>query len=237
MLKNKDASRNDKLLEAMFRVALEETIDRDMDALPGAEELNKMFPISDSANKKYRELINSNAHKDSRKLTSQRFMKVVASIIMVFILSTIALLSVEASRSFIFNTIINIQNDHVAFDFGDVWHIEGYESKIPIFHIDGFEYMGGRRHYTRNTFVYENILGEQIILQQHMGVSLRVLIDNEHREFTIKRIGNNDVHVFAATSIDYSHIIMWTQDDNVLNLVSNIELDFLINVVTNIISD
>jgi len=237
MSKNRSTDRNDKLLEAMFRVALEETIDRDMNALPNTEELNKIFPRSDAVDKKFRELVSSNAQKDSGKRISQGFVKVVASIIVMFILSAIALLSVEASRSFIFNTIINIQDDHVAFDFGDVLYNGEYDSNIPIFYIDGFEYIGGRRHYTRNTFIYENIFGEQIILQQHKGMSLRVLIDNEHREFTIKRVESNDVYIFAATSNDYSHIIMWAQGDNVLNLVSNMELEHLINIVVDIIYD
>jgi hypothetical protein len=73
MLKSKDLGNNEKLFDAILKVALEETIDREMESLPSSEELKKMFPRSAATDKRFMKIINA-ASKESKGKKAARIL-------------------------------------------------------------------------------------------------------------------------------------------------------------------
>ncbi|MCL1878019.1 MAG: hypothetical protein FWF80_04110 [Defluviitaleaceae bacterium] len=242
MPNNSDVERNEKLFDALLKVAFEESIDREMEALPSSGELNKMYPRSAAMNKRFNDIINPPNKESAIKRVTRIAGRIAAVFAMFFTISTIALMSVEASRVFIFNTIFNVQDDHVVFDFGDVWYIDDdmytvYRHEFDILQVAGFYYVSSHISYTRNTFVYENAYGNQLIFQQHMGTSLRIFMDNERREFTMQEFGGREFFVFTAESSDYFHTIMWVEGNDVMILSSTIDIDLLFDIAVNLTSE
>jgi len=236
MQKDENDKRNEKLLDAMFKVALEENIDREMENLPSLDELNQMFPKSAATDKRFKEIINPPTYESRRQKVRRLLARIAASLAIVFAISTVVLLTVEASRNFILNTIIRIQDDHMAFEFGDTPQDESIVGQaILVFLPAGFTYLSNNQLETRSTFIYGNEIGERIIVQKHHRLSLSAAADTENREYTEQQIGNQSVYIFEATENYYMHIVMWEDGDYVFNLISSIDLDILKGIVASFI--
>ncbi|MCL1884582.1 MAG: DUF4367 domain-containing protein [Defluviitaleaceae bacterium] len=226
-----DMERNEKLFDALLKVALEEVIDREMNALPSSEELNKMYPPSDAMKKRFDAILESANEESTIKRVTRIAGRVAAVFAIFFTVSTIVLMSVEASRVFILNTIINIYDDHVVFDFGAIGHTADNEDAIYEFVPTSFSYVSSQHLDTMSVFIFTNEEGERIILQRHIGTTLRIAVDNENREFQTAEIDGNELHIFEASSDTYSHVIMWSEGGYVFNMISSIDLDRLFGVV------
>jgi len=131
---------------------------------------------------------------------------------------------------------INMHNDHIAFDFGDVGQLRGQEQDMLDFVPDGFEYISSQRLDTLSVFVYANEAGDRILLQQHAGMSLGVAVDNQNRDFTVRQLGDYEIYIFESSGDDYPHIILWAEGDNVFNMISTIDLNRMLDIVDDFIS-
>ena len=236
MGKSKGSNRNEKLFEAVVKVAVEEALDHEIDSYPNENELNKMYPRSAALDKRVMRIINK-AAKDSRKKKSlPLFVRVAASFLVLVTVAGIILLSVEASRNFILNIIINIQDDHVVFDFGDLdralYGERASENFIPY----GFEYVSSQHMETQSIVVYMNEAGERIILQNLYSMDLSVAVDNVNREFTVRDISRHEMYVFESLSDELQNVVMWAVGEEVIIITSTVAIDFLIEIVESMVS-
>lgn len=231
MSNNTDLERNEKLFDALLKVAFEEVIDREMESLPSSEELNKMYPRSASINKRFNNIINPPIKESTAKRVSRIAFRGAASLAIFFTVGTIVLMSVEASRVFILNTIINIYDDHVVFDFGEIGQTTDNGDSLYEFVPTGFSYVTSQHLENVSIFIFTNEEGERLVFQRHFGTTLRIAVDNENRDFRIGEIDGNELYIFEAPSDGYSHVIMWDERAYVYKIISSVELCQLFDIV------
>jgi hypothetical protein len=231
---NEPKEMNDKLFDAILQVAAEQAEKNEYELQPTTEELNNLYPPSEVANKRIRSFIDKERRTIRRVKFMQRFAKTAAIFVVVLSICTTILMSVEASRNFILNTFVNIQEDHVAFDFrqeeqgrevDELGH--GY---IPY----GFELLSRNESDRAVLTVYVNSYGEQLIIQQSISTTIGVAIDNERREFSQVIIDGQNLFVFEAYDTEIHNVVMRQVGNDVFIAFSTTSMDNLILVVTNI---
>ncbi|MCL1844040.1 MAG: hypothetical protein FWF79_09520 [Defluviitaleaceae bacterium] len=108
MESNTNIKRNEKIFNSLFDIAADEAFKEEMDALPSCEELNNMYPRTKSLDKKVYAVINKELNALKRKRALRTLAKVAAVLCIIVVASAGALISIEASRNFILNFIIDI---------------------------------------------------------------------------------------------------------------------------------
>ena len=227
-MNNSSIKRNEKIFEALLSVAAAEVMEEEMAALPGLEKLNEMYVASETLDKKIKGIIKKESRTHRRKQGIKTFGRVAAILGLIFTVSTIALMSVEASRNFIINILFNMRNDHVVFDFGDdtTPRPNEYENNhnflnyLPV----GFYYLTSHATERSRTFVYINDAGQQITITQREATSVRVGMDTDYREFSVIYLGNQEVYFFEGDGEEYQHVMMWTDSNIVYTILTNIDI-------------
>lgn len=237
MASNQD--KTERIFNAMLKAAAEEATIQEMDELPSREELEKMHPRSEALDKRVAKIIGKHERMETRKKAARIFTRVAAAVGIFFTVGFAALMSVEASRVFILNTIISMQYNYVRFDFTDSEKdlqspdlanlLEGF---LPV----GFEYEGSFHLETTTIYRYSNEAGVRLIFQQHMGATWSVMVVELNREFFIIDEESHKIYVFDSNVDGYENVIMWADDNYVFNIISDVDIDTLVNIARNMIA-
>lgn len=226
MSNNQKIDWNEKLFDAMLGVAIEEAVLQEMDALPSREELDAMYPATTAFDKKIKSIIAKEERDYKRKQMQKTLIKIVACIGIFIIIGTVVLMSVDASRIYILNAIISMQEDHLAFDFVYNEHSQLIEADILI---DGFEYIGSQTYDNMLTIsMYVNADGRNITIQRHEGANLRAAIDTDYREYSTIRINYHEIFLFEAEGNAENNVLMWEQRNAVIQIISNADIETII---------
>jgi len=235
-------SSNEKMLDAILKVAAEEALKEEMAALPSLDELNKMYQSSGTLEKKIQGIISKEKSKYKRKRFFRKLGKlgklgkIVAIFIAVLSISAVALISVEASRNFIINTFTNTHNDHVAFEFGE--NSESFNANvITLGYIpDGFEVESHQDFTTFGIITLLNQEGAEITIHRSYADSIGVAFDNENRDHSIINVDGRNIHIFEAHEPGYLNMLMWQHDIDVITIYSDIDIVVLLRIAENISS-
>jgi hypothetical protein len=219
---------NERLFEAMLEVAVEEAVIQEMAALPSRKELDILYPYSAEFDNKIRRIINQEKKSYKRRQVARVFMKVVTYISIVFIVGTVVLMSVEASRTIILNAVISMQQDHISFEFAEDNPIQNSTEQLLL---DGYDYTGTQIIGDLTISIYVNTVGEQIMIHQHEGSSLHVAIDTDYREFLPITINEKAAFIFESTDDGERHVVMWEQGNIVFQTFSNVAVEELLKFV------
>ncbi len=103
----KDNNKDEKIFDLFLKVASEEAFIQEINSIPSCEELNKQYKPSFKINKKINNKIFYYNLKEKAKKLVKTFSKIVASLIIGFVLTTIILFNVEIFRNFIIKKTIN----------------------------------------------------------------------------------------------------------------------------------
>lgn len=233
---NRRSNSNEKILDALLKIAAEDVAEEEVAALPSPEELNNMHYPSDSLEKRVRAMITKDEKTKKRKKVMRGFVKAAAVFGLMFTVSAVALMAVEGSRIFIINTFINIQDDHMVFDFHN--EVEAGAGNIDDhfeFAIYGFEYVTSQAFENSTMTIFVNPAGQQIIITRDAGTSLRAAVDTDYRTFSQIIIGNREAYFFESDTPNYHHVIMWTDSDVVYQVLSDVEIGHFLRLAESLI--
>lgn len=227
MTNNDDIGRNEKLFEAMLKIAAEEAMKEEAELLPSQDELNKMYPPTDTLNRRVHGIINRARRIEKRKVMLRNFGKVAAVFGILFTLSTAILMTVEASRNFILNTFINIQDDYVAFEFGIETQDKSAYGFVLGYMPEGFELLNRQSVGGISFEFFANAIGEEILIQQNLASDVTVAIDNEVREFSNITIGEHELFIFESFDPQDQNVVMLQVGNDVFSIFSHLGIDEL----------
>ena len=225
---------NDEIFEALLKSAAQEAMKREMEAMPSCEELNKLYTPSDDLNKRVAKIIDSHERRYKNKRMIKSFMKIAASFAILLTISTIALMSVEASRIFILNTFINIRNDHVAFEFGQNGSSIGTNNIVAGYIPSGFELTNIYALETIAMLIYSNEHGEQIIIGHFTADSISLGVDNENRKFSIVYLNDQEAYLFEALDVQDKNILVWYHGNDLFTITSTISVEEIFRIAENV---
>ena len=236
MQNNKDTKLNEELFDALLKVAAKEAFREEMEALPNSEELRKMYPRSGSIDRKMNALINRESKILKRKKFLRTFTRGVSGFVISIVVATLILMTVEASRNYILNLLIDVRTDHVAFDIGQESVGNGSDEVILAYMPDGFVLISRQELDALVTYVFVDDKDRQIIIQQHtIAGNFFLGVDHEHMNFITILLDEQEVHLFEAEDDHDHNVIVWTHENNSFSLSANIDLDELLHIVRKLI--
>ena len=238
MSNNTFPEREEKMFDAILKVAASESLAKQLDSLPSKEELESMNLCSNDFNKRMIGIISRAENAQKRKRMAKWTYKAAAIFGLIFTVSTITLMSVEASRVFILNTFFAVtHDDHVVFGFGEVTQQPEIEVVYGIAMPSNFNLINAQRMANISIFVFSNDLGEIVTIQQSIGVGLGAFVDNEQRKFITLNIRGQEVHLFEATDNEYHNVAVWSSGNDVLQVIVQFEAERLLLLVETIIEN
>lgn len=224
---------DDKLFDALLKIAVEEALEQEMEEMPSCEELNKQYKPSPSLNKKIRKKISQHRFKEKASSWKKAAVKIAACSAIVMVFSSVVLLSVEASRNYIFNAVIKWQEDYFS-----IQHIENNISDIKIFEPTylpkGFIEVSSNIMGDIIKITYENENGIKITFKQSPSQSTHILADHENKKYAVIKINGKEAYLFSATEDDKNNAVLWESDGIIFIIISEIESAELILIAESV---
>ncbi|MCL2199171.1 MAG: DUF4367 domain-containing protein [Defluviitaleaceae bacterium] len=228
--------RNKKVFDALFNIAAEEALKEEMDALPSCEELNEIYPRTKSLDKKVYDAINREKRIAKRKKTINTFTKIAAGFCIIAMLCMGALMSVEASRNFILNFLIDMRGDYIVFDFGVEERSHSSVGEIVLnYKPEGFELINTHTQDTLRIYVFMDDADQNIIIQRFIGTNFTMGVDYEYMEFSEVLINGEPAKLFISSDGHIENKIMWIVGEDVITIITCLDVVTLIKIAENLI--
>ena len=220
--------------DAMLHMAARESVYRQLNAIPPKKELEKLYTVSDAHQKKINRIIKNENIADKLIKFNRQFSKVAVILLVAVTVTFTPLISAQAVRESIVQTIIEWKEEFASIFFksentpaviNDVkigYMVEGFEEQDEAIKSD-YEY--------RNHFVLEDMYINVNIFMEDKNFATHT--DNEYSNYYIISIeGNDGIWVcregFSALVI-YDNGLIYSIDGNIdigelINIYKNIEI-------------
>ncbi|MDW2797275.1 DUF4367 domain-containing protein [Clostridium boliviensis] len=224
-------NRNKELFDSLLKAAISDALRDEMDALPSNKELNEEFPTSVELDKRIEKLISKHKMKSKIRSFIKSNHKTAACFIVIIVLSSATLLSVEATRNVILNAFVN--------QFGKYTQIQYEDSKDdeqqmdifrPSYLPEGYKKISEELYGNSALLVYSDESETEIVLKQRKAEDGTALIDNENTNYTEVDISGNTAYLFKTVKDDNYNVLLWKSRDVVFELTSKINSDELIRI-------
>jgi len=231
---DKISEMRDDMFEAMLKVAAKAVAVKEVDELLRQEELEGSLSHSEGLEKRFMKSLRKYRKAERNKRVKKTTYRVAASFGLFFLIGSLIVMSVEASRNFIFNAIINIRSDHIALGFGQgitdnegIRFVLGYMSQ-------GFELISSQGGNNMTSLTFSDNSNRLIIITQHTASSLYSFVDNENREFALTSIGGMEAYKFEAADENEFSMIKWSYESDVFSVAGTIEFHELMLIAENL---
>lgn len=225
----------DILFDALLRISVSDALKNEMASLPTNEELNAGFIPSAKLDKRITKIILQNKRKSKRRLYSKRISKLAATIVIIAGISSITLLSVEATRKAIFNAFVEKNNQYTEIKFQEA-DTEGEQMDIyrPTYLPKGYEEVSIQSYGSTVMLIYSNDEMNEIHFMQRYGIEGSAFFDNEDNKYTETEIAGNKAYLFEATTEEVHNILLWRDESVIFELTSQISIDELTKIANSI---
>jgi len=228
---------NEKLFDAIIKVAAEEAWQEESDSLPSLEELNEMYPTSETLDKRVYGAINKAARRGKIKKAIRYTIRCAMAFCVFIVLAGGALMSVEASRTFILSRIINISDDYarIHFQLGYVSDLEIGElviNYIPddfMFYEQG-EFTEGHTFYTFRSETRRGIVIQYLIVSEGMNEITSGTLMTEGGNLSVISLNGQVAYFFTSADENYANTISWNDGRHFLSVTAFLDRDELIKI-------
>jgi hypothetical protein len=223
----------DKLFDAVIKVAAEEALIQEMSVMPSCDDANSLYQPSVSLDKKINKIISH--HKRMIKAASWKksTLKTAAAYAILITASITILFSVKATRNFIFNAVGKLQEDHFSIEYIDPSYVIPVNYK-PAYLPDGFEESSYTSIGNIGKTIYINEAGVEILMRQSPAQTSKILSDLEDRELINIKINQNDAYLVKSNDAGKDNTVIWEYSGYVFYLASMLESNELILIAESI---
>ena len=219
--------KDDALFNGLVALGASEAMRRELDALPSNEELNAMYK-TDELDARIFKMIERDSKKRKWEPRQRFAMRIVSTFAIVFTVLTSALMSVEASRVWIINAVLDWQADHVVIR-PEIGNRESENNiRRPQYLPKGFYETESLSFGTSVETIYSNDKGIDISFLRHLVEGTEPHIDTEHSDYQQITISGNEAHLFVAHSSEYYSKVIWIAGDMLYELSSEIDYKELV---------
>lgn len=227
-------NQNESLFDALLNISVIKAFDHEMNALPSIEETNEIYqPSPELAAQIKKQIEKDNRKKRLTKLTKTT-RKAAACIAVVFTLAAVTLFSVEASRNFILNAVLDWQKGSTGIRFEET--SSGVEDGLyrPAYLPEGFKEVSSHIGKISTIIEYENSEGIKIRFSQKQKNIGETFVDNDHTSYTEVPIDGKTAYLFKADSKETANTLIWENNGTVFWLSSVIDSKELIKIAENL---
>lgn len=230
MLEN---SVDDKLFDAILKIASEEAMRQDIETMLSCREANEQYKPSPALDKKIRKIISRHNFIERTSSLKKTALKCAACFAIFTVVSSTLLLSVEATRNFIFNAVVKWQEDHFSIEHGNS-SIKKLTIYKPTHLPDGFEEISSNVMGDINRIIYQDKTGIEILLTQYSSSTSNILSDFEDKDFTTIKINQQNAYLVDADEKNKNNTIIWEYNGVIFHIDSELESAELISIAESI---
>lgn len=232
---------NNRLFETILTAAVEENFQRELKALPSEEALRNEFTPSPELKQRIQKIIKKSYHQLVRRKAAAIAKKAAVIIAIIIPISLASLLSVEASRIAIFNTVVEWKSDYVNIYFQE--NSSGQSSQDtngnnlykPQYLPDGFIEIETVKFGATQRIKYQNDKNVSIIFDQTpLSEGGTTILDREHTIYKEIILNGRKASLFAAKTPEDKTYIVWQSSKTSFKLYSIIDEKELIKMAENI---
>jgi hypothetical protein len=225
----------EKLFEAMLAVAIEEDFENRIKQLPSEEELAKTHPLTPELEARMEKVIKKYRRKMKIPVMTHIAGKIAVGILFLFVISFGVLMSVEASRVHVLNTIMEYKKEFIRFSFSND-NTDIQESPYRLLYIpNGFEEKETVQAGTGFSTKYKNSQGIEIIFDQvPLQESGAFSVDNENNDYSEIKIGGNTGYLLEGKTESDRTIIIWRNNTYHFKLISCINKNELLKMAESV---
>jgi hypothetical protein len=231
---------NSQMFDTILKTAVSENFKLEMDAMPPEGTLSKEFAPSLDLRRKIQRIVIKEYHNAVLYKVSQIAKKAAVIIAIIIPISFGSLLSVEASRNVIFNSVLEWKADHV-----DIYFQQESSSKPsqdtdesglyqPQYIPDGFSEFKTLKFGATQRITYQNEGKESIIFDQTPLSKGKIGVDTEHTTYEEITINGQKASLFAAKTPNDKTYILWQIGKISFELSSSISQQELVKMAENI---
>ncbi|MDF2632126.1 MAG: hypothetical protein K0Q85_722 [Caproiciproducens sp.] len=230
-----------KLFDAILETAVRDDFEQELEKIPSEEDLSKEYSISAGLQGEIKKII-EDGHRKIWLQKVRRISKKAAVVIAVIIPITLAgLFSVEASRTAIFNAILDWQSDHATIHFEESSSSQAPQSMLtdgfykPVYLPDGFVEGKITKIGASARITYQNKDKTTIRFNQSpVSKEGSISVDTEHTVYSEITINGYKASLFAGKTSKDDTILVWRNKTNSFTLISPISKDELLKIAENI---
>jgi len=236
---NKSGLKN-QLFDTILKAAVTEDFQLKLDAMPNQEVLAKEYTPSAELRQRIQRMVKNQDHKTMIRRVVQMAKKVAIIIAILIPVSLGSLLSVEASRTVIFNSVLEWKADHVDIYFQqesssqpsqDTTENGLYQLQyIP----EGFDESSTMKIGPTHEIIYQNIENVSIIFDQTILSKGKTMIDTEHSTYKEITINGKKAFLLEAKTPNDKTYILWQSGKISLKLSSSISQQELVKMAESI---
>jgi len=236
MSRNTATQRNERMTNVLLKTACEEAWQQDIDAIPSDEVLAQLYPDTSSLDNKIAIVIKQAKNTYRLRQTVRMAGRAAAILLVLFLVSLVPIMTIEASRNFIRNIFVDVRSDHVLVDFGGSLGVDATFSQRVTAHMPtGFLLAGSHASDALVFLSFENAVGQYIDIFHHVTYDATLAIDNEERMLSYMMLNNIRLLLFEAQEPDEAHTVIWEYGSGMVYIASNMALDALLRFISQVL--
>jgi hypothetical protein len=234
----------DRVFETFLQAAVEENFQGELNTLPPEEVLRKEYAPSPEQKQKIQKVIKKAYYQSLRHKAASIAKKAAVIIAIIIPISLGSLLSVEASRNAIFNTVLDWKSDHVNVHFQEDSSGQSRQSAQgadegglyqPQYLPDGFTESKTIKVGPILQTKYLNKENVSILFDQTpLSKEGTIALDTEHSTYRKITINGQKASLFAANTPEDKTFILWQDKKTSFMLSSTVDQKELIKMAENI---
>jgi len=230
-----------KLFDTILESAVKDDFEQELEKMPSEEDLSKEYSLSSGLQEKINKII-ANGNRKMRLQKVRRISKKAAVIIAVIIpVTLVGLFSVEASRTAIFNAILDWQSDHATIHLEESSSSQAPQSipvdgfYKPVYLPDGFVEGKTTKIGALAHIIYQNKDKTTILFNQSpVSKEGSISVDTEHTVYSEIMINGYKASLFAGKTSKDDTVLVWRNKTNSFTLISTIDKNELLKIAENI---
>lgn len=219
--------RSDMLFDALLKAAVSEAYEKEINTLMGEADQSGDLP-SPALDKRIEGRIKTNYRKIKTKRFIKGLSKAAACLCVLLAVSSVILMSVQATRNAIFNAVLTWREQYTEIEYGEAEAQTGILR--PTYLPEGYSEQECRPGGIMTMIVYENESGDQIIFMQEEAGHGKTAVDNEHTDYFKVQISGNEGHLFQAQDEGNASMLIWEEHGIVFNLIAVLDSEELIRI-------
>ena len=222
---------DDSVFEALFRQAVIDNFNEELNSIPSNDELAKQITFSPEHEARMKKLFTRDERKERTRTIIKWARRAVAVILIAVTVLFGALMFVPSVRALVIETVTEWYEKFVTFTSrapeAEKMNLEpGY---LP----EGFYEIVRDERDTTAMIIYENKDGIVITFQSSMATDT-AFIDNENNYYKVQIINGVEYHTFNAINDDDENTVLWDTYGQRFIISSSISIDEMLNIATSI---
>ncbi|WP_312812772.1 DUF4367 domain-containing protein [Sedimentibacter sp.] len=209
----------ESLFEVLLSYAVKESAKKEINEMPTEEQIKESMNFSGEFENKMQGLIKKERHKRILKRAYVYSKKVAVFVSIIISIGFGTLMTAEAVQNAVISTVVEWYEDHNGFIFKNTSDKSSEEIlneskiKIPSYIPEGFELSESEDYDSFKLYVYKNEEGKNLVFNATVVTDKNeTFIDNEHTDYEIIEINNNEVYLFSGKGRDYDYAsVIWTE--------------------------